>query len=217
VARGSTSLRSAFTLADGRWQRLPEWAGWFSEIGYWAAGLREAGSNAVVALSVPTRDYVAVLLAYGAVDRASQAEVAPAVSEQGFDWAKDLPVGTCVRVIPVDGPGQGRRVYTGLFSGAFKNHHGRVYELAGRNGPGGRPGPVSWFPADTYRLQALPWPDLPKDYADRHRFSEAFETPVAVERLLVGHLGRVSSRDQGVARVRSLIQIIEARRWRPAR
>ncbi|MCX5316695.1 transposase domain-containing protein [Streptomyces sp. NBC_00154] len=30
-------------------------------------------------------------------------------------------------------------------------------------------------------------------------------------------LGRVSSRDQWVVRVRSLIQIIEARRWRPAR
>ncbi len=30
-------------------------------------------------------------------------------------------------------------------------------------------------------------------------------------------LGRVLSRDQQVVRVRSLIQIIEARRWRPAR
>jgi hypothetical protein len=30
-------------------------------------------------------------------------------------------------------------------------------------------------------------------------------------------LGRVSSRDQWVVRARSLIQIIEARRWRPAR
>jgi hypothetical protein len=195
VARGGTSLRSAFTLADGRWQRLPEWAGWFSEIGYWAAGLREAGSNAVVALSVPTRDYVAVLLAYGVVDRASQAEVVPAVSEQGFERARYLPVGTCVRVIPVNGPGQGRRVYMGLFRGAFKNHHGRVYELAGREGPGGRPGPVSWLPADAYRLQALPpWPDQPEDYVDRHRFSEAFEIPAGAERLLAGQLANFYGR-----------------------
>ncbi|MEU6319199.1 hypothetical protein [Streptomyces sp. NPDC047009] len=188
MARGVISLRSAYTLADGSLQRLPEWAGWFSEIGYWAAGLREGGSNAVVALSVPTRDYVAVLLAYGVVDRASLAEAAPAASEQGFEQAKDLPVGTCVRVIPVRGPGQGRRVYTGVFGGAFKNHHGRVYELRGRKGPGGRSGPVSWFPADDYRLQALLWPDLPEDYADRNRFSEAFEIPVGAERLLAGQL-----------------------------
>ncbi|MDH6544137.1 hypothetical protein M2167_006694 [Streptomyces sp. SPB4] len=33
----------------------------------------------------------------------------------------------------------------------------------------------------------------------------------------VRQLGRVLSRDQWVVRVRSLIQIIEARRWRPAR
>ncbi|MEU4704555.1 hypothetical protein [Nonomuraea dietziae] len=33
----------------------------------------------------------------------------------------------------------------------------------------------------------------------------------------VGVLGRVLSRDQVVVRVRSLTQIIEARRWRPAR
>lgn len=131
MARGKTSLRGAFTLADGRWQRLPEWAAWFSDVGYWAAGLRDGDSNAVVALSVPTRDYLAVLLAYGVVNQASQAEVVPAESEQNFEQAKCLPVGTCVRVIPVKGPGQGRRVYTGVFGGAFKNHHGRVYELAG--------------------------------------------------------------------------------------
>ncbi|MFC9736707.1 hypothetical protein ACFVKC_02180 [Streptomyces noursei] len=194
MARGGRSLLSAFTLTDGRWQRLPEWAGWFSEVGYWAAGLREAGSNAVVALSVPTRDYVAVLLTYGAVARASQTEVFPAVSELGFERARNLPVGTCVRVIPVDGPGQGRRVYTGLFRGAFKNHHGRVYELAGRKSPGGWPGPVSWFPGDAYRLQALRWPDLPEDYADQHRFSEAFEIPVVAERLLAGQLAEFYGR-----------------------
>ncbi|MGW0954811.1 hypothetical protein [Streptomyces sp. NPDC002545] len=188
MATGGTSLRSTFTLAEGRWQRLPEWAEWFSEIGYWAAGLREGGSNAVVALSVPTRDYTSVLLAYGVVDRASQAEVVPAASEHGFEQAKCLPVGTCVRVIPVKGPGQGRRVYTGVFGGALKNHHGQVYELAGRKGAGGRAGPVSWFPADNYRLQALPWPDLPEDYADRHRFSEAFEIPVGAKGLLAGKL-----------------------------
>jgi len=35
--------------------------------------------------------------------------------------------------------------------------------------------------------------------------------------LVYALLGRVSSRDQWVVRARSLIQIIEARRWRPAR
>ncbi|MGW7409528.1 hypothetical protein ACWGI9_38535 [Streptomyces sp. NPDC054833] len=188
VTRGKTSLRSASTLAGDRWQRLPEWAAWFSEVGYWAAGLHEGGSNAVVALSVPTRDYLAVLLACGVVNRASQADVVPAESQQNFEQAKCLPVGTCVRVIPVKGPGQGRRVYTGVFGGAFKNHHGRVYELAGRKSPGRRPGPVSWFPADDYRLQLLHWPDLPEDYADHHRFSEAFEIPLGAEKLLAGQL-----------------------------
>jgi hypothetical protein len=128
-----------------------------------------------VALSVPTRDYLAVLLAYGVVNRASQAEAVPAESEQNFEQAKCLPVGTCVRVIPIKGPGQGRRVYTGVFGGAFKNHHGRVYELAGSRSPGRRPGPVSWFPADDYRIQLLP-------------FSEAFEIPVDAEKLLAGQL-----------------------------
>ncbi|MEU2165775.1 hypothetical protein [Streptomyces sp. NPDC019208] len=188
MARGKTSLRGASTLADDKWQRLPEWAAWFSEVGYWAAGLHEGDSNAVVALSVPTRDYLAVLLAYGVVNRASQAEAVPAESEQNFEQAKCLPVGTCVRVIPIRGPGQGRRVYTGVFGGAFKNHHGRVYELAGSRSPGRRPGPVSWFPADDYRIQPLPWPDLPENYAGRHRFSEAFEIPVDAGKLLAGQL-----------------------------
>ncbi|MFG2639301.1 hypothetical protein ACGFX8_37845, partial [Streptomyces sp. NPDC048362] len=35
--------------------------------------------------------------------------------------------------------------------------------------------------------------------------------------LALVRLGRVSGRDQGAVRVSSLIQIIEARRWRPAR
>lgn len=188
VARGKTSLRGAFTLVGDRWQRLPEWAAWFSEVGYWAAGLHKEGSNAVVALSVPTRDYLAVLLAYGAVNRASQAEVVPTEPEHNFEQAKCLPVGTCVRVIPVKGPGPGRRVYTGVFSGAFKNHRGRVYELAGSKSPGRRPGPVSWFPADDYRLQLLRWPDLLEDYTGRDRFSEAFEIPDGAEKLLAGQL-----------------------------
>ncbi|MEU1200959.1 hypothetical protein ABZ446_32720 [Streptomyces sp. NPDC005813] len=188
VARGKTSLRGAFTLADGRWQKLPEWAAWFSDVGHWATGLRDGDSKAVVALSVPTRDYLAVLLAYGVVNQASQAEVVPAGSEGNFEQAKCLPVGACVRVIPVNGPGQGRRVYTGVFGGAFKNHHGRVYELAGSKSLGRRPGPVSWFPADDYRLQLLRWPDLPEDYADRQRFSEAFEVPVGAEELLASQL-----------------------------
>jgi hypothetical protein len=150
--------------------------------------------HAVVALSVPTRDYAAVLLAYGAVDRASQAELVPAASEEGFEWAGRLPVGTCVRVIPINGPGQGRRVYTGLFRGALKNHRGRVYEVAGRKNPGGRPGPISWFPADAYRLQQLPWPDQPEDYVDRHRFSEALEVPAGAEELLSRQLANFYAR-----------------------
>ncbi|MFI8446717.1 hypothetical protein [Streptomyces erythrochromogenes] len=177
------------TRTDDGWRGLPEWAEWFSEIGYWAAGLREAGSNAVVAVSVPTRAYVAVLLMYGVVDRASQTDLVPVGAELGFEQARSLPVGTCVRVIPVKGPGQGRRVYTGVFGGAFQNHRGQVYELRGRNGPSRSAGPISWFPADVYRLQALPWPDWPKDYADRHRFSEAFEIPAGAEKLLAGQLG----------------------------
>ncbi len=189
MARGTTSLRRALTQTDDGWRRLPEWAEWFAEIGYWAAGLREAGSNAVLAVSVPTRAYVAVLLMYGVVDRGSQADLVPVGSELGFEQARSLPVGTCARVIPVKGPGQGRRVYTGVFGGAFQNHRGQVYELAGRKGPGQRPGPISWFPADAYRLQALPWPDQPKDYADRHRFSEAFEIPAGAEGFLAGQLG----------------------------
>jgi hypothetical protein len=188
VARGKTSLRGASTLVGDRWQRLPEWAAWFSEVGYWAAGLHKEGSNAVVALSVPTRDYLAVLLTYGVVNRASQAEVAPAESEQNFEQAECLPVGNCVRVIPVKGPGQGRRVYTGVFGGAIQNHHGRVYELAGSKSPGRRPGPISWFPADDYRLQLLRWPDLPEDYRGSNRFSEELEIPVGAENLLAGQM-----------------------------
>jgi hypothetical protein len=176
------------TLVDEKWHKLPEWALWFSEIGRWAAGLREPGSNTVVALSVPTRDYAAVLLAHGVVDRASQGETVPGMAEQGFDEARHLSAGTCVRVIPVRGPGRGRRIYAGLFRGAIENHHGRVFELAGRDSAGGRPGPVSWFPADSYRLQPLPWPDQPEDYAGRHRFSAAFEIPAGAEKLLAGPL-----------------------------
>ncbi|MGW4881647.1 hypothetical protein ACWEPI_34450 [Streptomyces sp. NPDC004262] len=186
VARGKTSLRGASTLVGDRWQTLPEWAAWFSEIGYWAADLRDGGPNTVVALSVPTREYIAVLLACGVVNRASQAEVVPAESEQNFDQAQGLPLGTCVRVIPVKGPGPGRRVYTGVFGGAIQNHHGRVYELAGSKSPGRRPGPVSWFPAADYRLQLLSWPDLPEDYRGRSRFSEELEIPVGAEKLLAG-------------------------------
>ncbi|GGN42894.1 hypothetical protein GCM10012285_23710 [Streptomyces kronopolitis] len=181
-------LRSASTLVGDRWQRLPEWAAWFSEVGYWAADLREGGSNSVVALSVPTRDYLAVLLAYGVVNQASQAEMVPAEPEQDFEQAKCLPVGACVRVIPVKGPDHKQRVYTGVFGGAFSNHHGQVYELAGSRSPGRRPGPVSWFPADDYRLQLLPWPDLPDAYAGRHRFSEAFEIPAGAGGLVAGQL-----------------------------
>jgi serine phosphatase RsbU (regulator of sigma subunit) len=43
------------------------------------------------------------------------------------------------------------------------------------------------------------------------------EAELLASEVVTNALGRVSSRDQGVARVRSLIQIIEARRWRPAR
>jgi hypothetical protein len=45
------------------------------------------------------------------------------------------------------------------------------------------------------------------------------EGPAFYRGLRIGDtdLGRVSSRDQWVVGVRSLIQIIEARRWRPAR
>lgn len=188
VARGKTTLRGASTLVGNRWQTLPEWAAWFSEIGYWSAGLRDGGSNTVVALSVPTREYISVLLAYGVVNRASQDVALRAESEQNFDQANGLPVGSCVRVIPVKGPGQGRRVYTGVFGGALHNHRGRVYELAGGKSPGRRPGPVSWFPADDYRLQLLRWPDLPEDYRGSNRFSEELEIPVGAEKLLAGQM-----------------------------
>lgn len=143
------------------------------------------GTNAVVAVSAPARDYAAMLLAYGAVEWTARTAVP--CPEQGFEWAEQLPVDTCVRVIPVAGPGPGRRVYTGLFQGAFENHRGRVYELAGRMGPGGRPGAVSWLPVDAYQLQVLPWPDCPEDYAERQRFSEAFEVPPGADRLLQGY------------------------------
>src|SRR5690242_18187289 len=85
VTRGKASLRGASTLVGDRWQRLPEWAAWFSEVGFWAAGLHQEGLNAVLALSVPTRDYLAVLVAFGAVNRASQPDVVPAESELNFE------------------------------------------------------------------------------------------------------------------------------------
>ncbi|MFG2638378.1 hypothetical protein ACGFX8_31990 [Streptomyces sp. NPDC048362] len=45
----------------------------------------------------------------------------------------------------------------------------------------------------------------------RSRFDEKMTVVIVLA------LGRVSGRDQGAVRVSSLIQIIEARRWRPAR
>ncbi|WP_406406099.1 hypothetical protein [Streptomyces sp. NBC_01643] len=183
-----SSLRDAYVSAGGGWQRLPEWAVWFAEAGRWAAELSENGANAVVAMSVPAREYAAVLLAFGSVDRASSTAPEHVEPELGFEQARTLQAGTCVRVAPVAGPEDGRRAYTGLFQGAVENRYGKVYELSGRPGPGGRPGMVSWFPADRYRLQVLSWPDLPDDYADRNRFSEVFEVPSGAGDLLTGRL-----------------------------
>ncbi|MEI5098505.1 type I polyketide synthase [Streptomyces sp. PmtG] len=51
-----------------------------------------------------------------------------------------------------------------------------------------------------------------------HFFTQAVRDMLPGEQeFTLSRLGRVSSRDQSVVRVRSLIQIIEARRWRPAR
>ncbi|WP_327074500.1 hypothetical protein OG196_32175 [Kitasatospora purpeofusca] len=170
------------------WKELPEWAAWFAEAGSWAAELSEHGVNAVVALSVPAREYAAVLLAFGSVDRASRTASECVEPELGFEQAWTLQAGACVRVLPVSGPEEGKRAYTGLFRGAVENQYGKVYELAGRPGPGGRPGMVSWFPADQYRLQVLSWPDMPEDYADRNRFSEVFEDQGGTGGMLAGRL-----------------------------
>ncbi|MFD7004378.1 recombinase family protein [Streptomyces mirabilis] len=62
-----------------------------------------------------------------------------------------------------------------------------------------------WADRNGYTVRHV-WVDLASGYkadAKRPDFDKA--------------LGRVSSRDQLVVWVRSLIQIIEARRWRPAR
>ncbi|MFF0034146.1 DUF2267 domain-containing protein [Streptomyces avermitilis] len=56
--------------------------------------------------------------------------------------------------------------------------------------------------------------DAVSDGEFRHVISQL---PRDFEALVGAGLGRVSSRDQLVVRVRSLIQIIEARRWRPER
>lgn len=181
---GRGSLRAAYVNEGKSWKKLPEWAAWFAEAGGWAAELSEYGTSAVVALSVPAREYAAVFLALGSVDRVSRTASERVEPELGFEQAWTLQAGACVRVIPVGGPKEGKRVYTGLFRGAVENHYGKVYELSGRPGPGGRPGVVSWFPAAQYRLQALSWPDLPEDYADRNRFSEGFEVPAGAGALL---------------------------------
>jgi hypothetical protein len=161
---------------------------WFAEIGTWAAELAQQGISTVVALSVPTREYAALLVAFGAVDQASRRGTVPAQSELSFEGASDVAAGECVRVVPVSGPEAGKRAYTGLFRGAVVNHHGRVYELSGRRGLDGGPGLLSWFPADLYRLQVLRWPDMQDEYADRNRFSEVFEVPAGARALLAGGL-----------------------------
>lgn len=187
MAASGSALHGGYVSADGGWRKLPEWAAWFAGAGSWAAELSESGTSAVVALSVPAREYAAVLLAFGSVDRASWTARQRAEPEFGFEQAWTLQAGTCVRVVPAGAPG-GKRAYTGLFRRAVENHHGKVYELSGRPGPGGRPGVVSWFPADQYRLQALSWPDQPEDYTDRNRFSEGIEAPGGAGGLLTGEL-----------------------------
>ncbi|MFG2914585.1 hypothetical protein ACGF0D_17055 [Kitasatospora sp. NPDC048298] len=188
MAEGGSALRGAYLSTEGHWRKLPEWAVWFARAGGWAAELSEAGDSAVVALSVPAREYAAVLLALGSVDRTSWTARSRAERELGFEQAWALPAGTCVRIVPADLPGAGKRAYSGLFLRAVENHHGKVYELSGRPGPGGRPGMVSWFPADQYRIQTLPWPDQPRDYTDRNRFSEETGAPGGASGLLTGPL-----------------------------
>jgi hypothetical protein len=191
VGARASSLRRAYVSTGEAWRELPEWAAWFAEAGSWAAELSERGASAVVALSVPAREYAAVFLAFGSVDHASWAAPGRVESELGFEEAWTLETGTCVRVVPVAGPEEKKRVYTGLFRGAVQNHHGKVYELFGRPGPSGHPGVVSWFPADQYRLQVLSWPDRPEDYADRNRFSEGYQVPSGAGGLLTGGLERL--------------------------
>lgn len=142
MARSGTSLHSVFTLAEG-------------------------GQDAVVVVSVLTRDYDGELLAYGVVNRVAQAEVIPGASDRSLEQATCLSVGARVRVLSIKGSARGRRVHTQAFGEACKNHRGRGYELAGCTGAGRRSGPVLWFPENEHRLLALTWPGQPDDYVDR--------------------------------------------------
>lgn len=111
------SLR--FVLPDGSRPRLPAWASWFLAAGGWLWQSRAGGTQSILAISVPTREYGSLLAALGLVG-----SIAP--ERPGFDQAQALErvgllkIGTTVRFR------SGRYLRVGVFQRIERRPDGQV-------------------------------------------------------------------------------------------
>lgn len=126
---------------DGGWQPLPAWALWFSRVGTWAAELASDSRSCVIAISVPTRAYAAVMTGCGIVAGLHRPRLNRADWRPQFARAARIPDGTPTRIVDTRGP----TVSAGLFYGVETPGGVPRYRIAG-----------SRFPADRYRLDVLP-------------------------------------------------------------
>ncbi|MGI5411255.1 hypothetical protein ACQEV9_31250 [Streptomyces chartreusis] len=172
VAPGeSTPLRSALLCAEADRVPIPVWAAWMVELGMWAARLAEESATHLIAVSVPAREYVAVLAGCGAVYEAFFRQLDPASWKPQFERARSLPPGTLVRLVPVNGLAS----FVGLLGAAREDRSREVYEVG-----------TSLFMADHYRIDVLGWPDDPSGFIGQDRVRDELDIPLGGQGLLPG-------------------------------
>ncbi|MFH9067943.1 hypothetical protein [Streptomyces alboflavus] len=126
----------------------------------------------VIAVSLPTRSYAAVLAACGITYSAFRPQLgSTTTSERQFHSAKRLPPSTPVRLVEI----HGRRTYAGELHAAVEHTGRNGYQVGG-----------SWLPAAQYQLDVIGWPDPPNVLRGAPCQPHSLGIPAGVEPLLPG-------------------------------
>jgi hypothetical protein len=147
---------------DDRWLRVPAWARYYAFVGSIAVGALEPNMRLVVALSVPSRSYVAALTSAGIVTTSAEIPVIRQTSKNHFVEICNLPANTPVSLV-VLGPNGSHLKKKGVFAG-LSNYGGSpcAIIMVNRKSAGG--GSHLIREEDSDRVEILPTGpvDLPK-------------------------------------------------------
>ncbi|MEU6724737.1 hypothetical protein ABZ917_13585 [Nonomuraea wenchangensis] len=168
---GRTPYRQALLCVEqGPWLPFPSWAAWLADLGSWATELADKGINGIIAVSVPTLEYVSVLVGCGVVYSAFRPQLNIATRGNQFENAKRLqPHKHLVRLVPRHGTAS----FVGVFHGTLQDRGRELFHVGG-----------SKFPADRYRIDLLHWPDSSSDVQEH--LSQPIQIPDGIQGLLPG-------------------------------